>query len=547
MIGQAILGALVVKYHLAPGLVMSHFILSMMLLDAAFALAWCSRYEPWERRRSSDRLGVWSVRALIPLGQLTILAGTIATASGPHAGAHEGQLVHRFTSRASRRWNGSSSATPCSPRSTASPRSASGSSCAAQEATGGPSRPLTVVLGLLALQGAVGASSGRWSCPAEIVWVHVALATCNWLAMLWTVAAAGRLEPRDGPAPARATRGERASRPAAERRLGPAGKPPPDASLLRSRSASSASSRRRWSPAPRPASPRSCAGLRSSWWALVLPLSIVVVVGGDRARLGHRPLPHLPGPGRGAAAGGAGPGAGRPRRPPGRWPCSAIPLFALAWAAQGSLGGETAALALSALACVSLGWLLACVVPGRWLKLGIYAMAAIDAWLVGSNLLQEPNAVLNAAAPGGLPRLQFVSFGSAVMGFGDLFIAATLGALLAPDRRLQLTGAALAAAIGLGFDLLFFAVDELPATVPIALTLAVLELQRQSASSELGDDQPRQSGVAPNHGDDASRSRTGPSDAACRSRPVVDAGESRPSISLKPSSIRRDNVIDVDR
>ena len=96
VIGQAILGALVVKYHLAPGLVMSHFILSMLLLDAAFALAWCSRYEPGERRRSSDRLGVWAVRALIPLGQLTILAGTIATASGPHAGAHAGQLVHRF-------------------------------------------------------------------------------------------------------------------------------------------------------------------------------------------------------------------------------------------------------------------------------------------------------------------------------------------------------------------------------------------------------------------------------------------------------------------
>ena len=57
-----------------------------MLLDAAFALVWCSRYEPWERRRSSDRLGVWAVRALIPLGQLTILAGTIATAAGPHAG-----------------------------------------------------------------------------------------------------------------------------------------------------------------------------------------------------------------------------------------------------------------------------------------------------------------------------------------------------------------------------------------------------------------------------------------------------------------------------
>src|SRR5213083_2915116 len=35
VIGQAILGALVVKHHLAPGLVMSHFILSMFLLDAA--------------------------------------------------------------------------------------------------------------------------------------------------------------------------------------------------------------------------------------------------------------------------------------------------------------------------------------------------------------------------------------------------------------------------------------------------------------------------------------------------------------------------------
>ena len=66
VIGQAILGALVVKYHLAPGLVMSHFILSMLLLDASFALAWCSRYEPWERRRSGDRLGVWAVRGADP-------------------------------------------------------------------------------------------------------------------------------------------------------------------------------------------------------------------------------------------------------------------------------------------------------------------------------------------------------------------------------------------------------------------------------------------------------------------------------------------------
>ena len=66
---------------------------------------------------------------------------------------------------------------------------------------------------------------------------------------------------------------------------------------------------------------------------------------------------------------------------------------------QGELGGQSARLALSALACISLGWLLACVVPGQWVKLGIYAMAIIDAYFVATDLLQQPNTVLNGAAP----------------------------------------------------------------------------------------------------------------------------------------------------
>src|SRR3954454_24353471 len=99
VIAQAVLGALVVKHHLKPELVIFHFILSMVLLDAAFALFWCARYAPNERRRSPDRLGVWSVRALVPIGQLTIVLGTIATASGPHPGDHRGHLVQRFDFR----------------------------------------------------------------------------------------------------------------------------------------------------------------------------------------------------------------------------------------------------------------------------------------------------------------------------------------------------------------------------------------------------------------------------------------------------------------
>jgi hypothetical protein len=227
--------------------------------------------------------------------------------------------------------------------------------------------------------------------------------------------------------------------------------------------------------ASRPAFMPLLARLRRRSWALVLPLSIALVVAAIalESAVAHflTYLALIAVPPLAALALAAVMRGGRP-------PLAllVIPLFALAWVARGALGGQTAALALSALACVSLGWLLACLVPGRWLKLGIYAMAAIDAYLVGSNLLQEPNAVLNAASPGTLPRLQLASFGTALMGFGDLFIAATLGAVLAADRRLQLTGAALVAAIALGFDLLFFAVDSLPATVPIALALATLEL-----------------------------------------------------------------------
>jgi hypothetical protein len=228
---------------------------------------------------------------------------------------------------------------------------------------------------------------------------------------------------------------------------------------------------------PRAPYPALVQRLQSRWRALVLPLSIVVVVAGIAMEsasaefLTYLALVAVP-----PLAAVALAWLARGGRPP--LALAVLPLFAIAWVAQeNSLPAEAAALALSALACVSLGWLIACGVPSRWLKLGIYLMAAVDAWLIASNLLQEPNAILNAAAPAAdLPRLQFASFGSAVMGFGDLFIAAVLGALLAGDRRLQLQGAALAAIICPGFDLLFFFIDQSPATVPIALTLAVLEL-----------------------------------------------------------------------
>ncbi len=196
VICQATLGALVVASELRPELVMLHFLLSMLLLDAAFALMWLARYAPGERRRSGDRRGVWAVRGLIPLGQLTIIAGTMSTASGPHAGANDGQLVQRFDFQGGEtlRWM----VERHSAMALIFGLAAIGVLLFIRR-QGGDARaqqPLMVVIGLLALQGAVGGLQWALELPAGIVWVHVALATLTWVAMLWTVASAGLLEPR---------------------------------------------------------------------------------------------------------------------------------------------------------------------------------------------------------------------------------------------------------------------------------------------------------------------------------------------------------------
>jgi cytochrome c oxidase assembly protein subunit 15 len=61
------------------------------------------------------------------------------------------------------------------------------------------SRPLGVVIGLLGLQGLVGGLQWALELPSELVWLHIALATTTWLAMLWAVATAGRLAPKGAP------------------------------------------------------------------------------------------------------------------------------------------------------------------------------------------------------------------------------------------------------------------------------------------------------------------------------------------------------------
>ena len=70
------------------------------------------------------------------------------------------------------------------------------------------------------------------------------------------------------------------------------------------------------------------------------------------------------------------------------------------------------------------------------------------------------------------------------LGYGDLFAAALLGAVYARAWRLQRGAAGLTLVLAGLFDLLFFVVRELPATVPIALALVSVELVRTTLRGE---------------------------------------------------------------
>ena len=215
------------------------------------------------------------------------------------------------------------------------------------------------------------------------------------------------------------------------------------------------------------------ARLRSRWWALVPFASIVAVViavqpgtlTGERlAWLALFTTPPLA-----ALALGWGMRGARPLLA-----LLVVPFFAVAWAEGGTVVGDLATLALTGLGCVTLGVLLAAVAPVSWLRWGIVAMAVIDAILVLSQNLQPAAHLLDiAGTAGGLPQFQRASLAGSTMGYGDLFIAATLGAVLARQGRPQGRIAVAAAVIGVAFGLLFWALDTLPATVPVALALGV--------------------------------------------------------------------------
>jgi heme a synthase len=188
VIAQGLLGGLTVALDLSWPVVIAHYLLSMTLLVAAAVLVWRVR---GERAGVAD---VWITRAtrvLVVFGGLVIVAGTFATAAGPHAGgAGTGDVVERLDAFGIHtldrliKVHGHMAA-------------AMGIAAVAlwgfafwRRVRGDLLQALTVVCVLLGIQGAIGLIQYYNALPAEAVWLHASLPAVLWLALIWSWLAA---------------------------------------------------------------------------------------------------------------------------------------------------------------------------------------------------------------------------------------------------------------------------------------------------------------------------------------------------------------------
>jgi len=199
VVAQIVLGGFTVLFDLAPGFVMSHYMLSMLILVACVLLDWRTRRDPDQLAVAGgeDRLLTRASWALFGLGAVTIFAGTAATAAGPHTGGTgTDDLVPRLVFRGidTLNWVISQHARLATLLGVA----AVGLWLLARR-RGVPREqraPLTSLCWLLAAQGVIGGVQYLLELPAELVWVHASLAAATWLAIVWTLVAAGGLRTR---------------------------------------------------------------------------------------------------------------------------------------------------------------------------------------------------------------------------------------------------------------------------------------------------------------------------------------------------------------
>jgi cytochrome c oxidase assembly protein subunit 15 len=167
---QAPLGALTVHFGLNPWLVLSHFLLSVLVLTLGVVLAL------EVRGRERTRLPLWVPRlgVLVGLaGAVLIVSGTLATAAGPHPGS---VVVRRLWSfQPAVYWH---------VRATAVFGIAFAILLVWLVRNRAPQvRGAFIVLGLLAVQMVIGETQYRTHLPWWLVLVHVTMAVTVWAAL----------------------------------------------------------------------------------------------------------------------------------------------------------------------------------------------------------------------------------------------------------------------------------------------------------------------------------------------------------------------------
>jgi hypothetical protein len=159
------------------------------------------------------------------------------------------------------------------------------------------------------------------------------------------------------------------------------------------------------------------------------------------------------------------------------WLVGVAPVLCLmAVVLHGGLLGQLSSVALTSLSTISLAALVTYLTPLRWLRWGIVAMSVVDIALVATGLLEPANSKLNAAVVAPLPKLQLIHIGGVTQGYGDLFLAAIVGGLLARKGGSQLRFAILLGALVLVLDASLLPRGPIPETVAPATAMLVAEI-----------------------------------------------------------------------
>ena len=181
VIGQIVLGGLVVLFHLYPPLVMGHFVLSMVLVGNAVVLHHRAGLPDGSVATPAvdgplGRLGSW----VVVWTAVVLALGTVVTGAGPHAGSHEGEFVERlpFAVRDAARLHAVAVWILLALTLYTLWRVRQDRAPAEVQRRGG------VLLTVLCIQGAIGYLQYFNNVPPLLVAVHIAGATAVWVAVL---------------------------------------------------------------------------------------------------------------------------------------------------------------------------------------------------------------------------------------------------------------------------------------------------------------------------------------------------------------------------